>query len=435
MPFERVERLHAELPMFRVAFRDGAALYTPGLAVVEEDADRAEFERRAMAAEAAWRQYVERPFVPQCLTLYLSNQCNLGCSYCYSAPLDPSQQRWRARPVLDPRAALAAARLVIDTCAGHRRQFSLIFHGGGEPTQHWALLQQLRAGIGRLAADSGVDLWSYIATNGVLSEAKVGWLIEQFSMIGLSCDGPPDVQDRQRATFSGSPTSVTIERTARLLARRGADFHIRATITPRTVRRQSELVAYFAGRMKSRTLRFEPAYQSRPGEPGYFTPADAELFADHFLEARERARVLGAELHLSGARLDDIHGPHCNPLRDVLQVSPDGQASACFLTAEGDRPDDGVMALGGYDPVTEAFVVDAARAAALRRRAARIPSRCHSCVNVYHCARDCPDVCIVSADPSLDRDGGFRCRVQKLISHALIKEWVTHGRTESLQGS
>jgi radical SAM protein with 4Fe4S-binding SPASM domain len=127
------------------------------------------------------------------------------------------------------------------------------------------------------------------------------------------------------------------------------------------------------------------------------------------------------QLQISGIRIDEIHGPYCNPLRDVLQLSPDGRASACFLTADGDREDDEVLALGHYDDTSGIFVIDHARAAALRSRAARIPERCHACVNVYHCARDCPDTCVITADSSA-RDGGFRCRVQKLLAHELIRE-------------
>jgi hypothetical protein len=43
-------------------------------------------------------------------------------------------------------------------------------------------------------------------------------------------------------------------------------------------------------------------------------------------------------------------------------------------------------------------------------------------VNVYHCARDCPDVCLLTAGRERVEAPGFRCRVQKLLAHELIRE-------------
>lgn len=432
MAGERVERLHPALPVFRVSYADGPVLYTPGFAVRESSADHRVVEQLARGAEAAWHEFVDRPFVPECLTLYLSNQCNLGCAYCYSAPIDPPHERWRLQPTLNEAAALAAAGLVAANCETKSKPLSLIFHGGGEPTQHWDLLTRLRLAIGDLAGARGLGLWSYIATNGLISDARAAWLADHFSTIGLSCDGPPDIQDRHRPAASGAPTSAAVERTARRLSDRGADFHVRVTITKLSAHRQAEIAEYCVMRLGARTIRFEPAYQPRPESGAHFDAADAELFVEHFVAAQAAARRIGAELRVSGVRLTEIHGAYCNPLRDVLQLSPDGRASACFLTADGERPEDEALAMGHYDAAAGVFVIDEPRAAMQRRRAGRIPARCHECVNVYHCARDCPDVCLIASDPSTHVTPGFRCRVQKLLAHELIKEWVTDGRTESL---
>lgn len=428
---ERAARIDPRWPMFRLLYDDMAVLYTPGYAVREADADHAVLTKLATAADEAWRQYAERPYSPTCLTLYLSNQCNLGCSYCYSAPIDPHRSRTQQQPTINVAAARAAARLVAANCARRGAQFSLILHGGGEPTQHWDLLTELYQDVVEISRGNGVDFWSYIATNGVIPPAKVDWLAAQFSVVGLSCDGPPSLHDAQRPAASGAATSKAVEAAARRLAARGVDFHVRVTVTPATMARQKEIVGYCVHELQARTIRFEPAYQGRAGQPAYFAPADADEFVRRFVEARAAALSAGAQLHLSGIRLNEIHGAHCNPLRDVLQIAPDGRASACFLTADGDRPDDRSLMLGCYDESTDSYVIDEARAAALRAGAARIPSRCHACVNVYHCARDCPDVCLISSSTESETPG-FRCRVQKLLAHEFIKDWVTYGRTESL---
>ena len=112
----------------------------------------------------------------------------------------------------------------------------------------------------------------------------------------------------------------------------------------------------------------------------------------------------------------------------MLQVTPDGIASACFLSTGDGQPDDAVMALGSIDPVSGEFEVNQPRAQALRRKAARVPSRCESCVNVYHCARDCPDVCVITATPAAEQPEGFRCRMQKALGLVQIREMATMRR-------
>jgi sulfatase maturation enzyme AslB (radical SAM superfamily) len=390
-------------------------------------------EQRGQAARLAWTALAEKPFEPECLTLYLSNRCNLGCSYCYAAPVDASRARKRLRmypgeetsaefPILSEPVICAAARLVARNCVSKTKPLTLVIHGGGEPTMHWSLLERVRVHIDQIAQDHGIPVWTYIATHGLLPEDRARWLATHFSLIGLSCDGPPDVQNASRPTAGGAPTAEVVERTARVFSDLGASFDVRATVTMANVRRQSEILAYICERLKPRTVRFEPAYNGRHTSPTGFQPEHAEEFVECFLDACDLARRRGWDLQVSGVRLDEIHGPYCNPLREVLQLTPDGVATACFLSTGGGEPEDAVMALGRLDPATGEYEIDQRRAAELRRRAARVPARCEACVNVYHCARDCPDVCVISVKAKDEGREGFRCRVQKILGQRRVME-------------
>ena len=127
-------------------------------------------------------------------------------------------------------------------------------------------------------------------------------------------------------------------------------------------------------------------------------------------------------MELSGVRIDEIHGPFCHPLRQVLQLTPDGRATSCFLSTGSEPEFDAVVAFGDVDRITGNLRIDEARVALHRRQAARIPRQCESCHNVHHCARDCPDVCLLVPESSGDAAGGFRCRVQQLVGRELILE-------------
>jgi radical SAM protein with 4Fe4S-binding SPASM domain len=451
------DRIHPDLPVFRLEMGDRTILYTPGqarLATAElaQQVERAlaghsgeslyalelagELAQLARSATQAWETLATKPFEPECLTLYLSNRCNLACTYCYAMPAQPTLRRRRAHrpgssddrfPTLPDETIEAAARLVAHHCAAKGKPLTLVLHGGGEPTLHWSLLQRAwRIGT-EVAAENDLRLWSYIATHGVLPEERVRWLAEHFDLIGLSCDGPPDVHNANRPSTSGAKTSNVVERTAQILKSMEADFVVRATITRAAVARQSEILEYLCDRLFARSVLFEPAYDARSTAPSQFQAEDAEIFVAHYLAARRAARARGCELQLSGVRLDEIHGPFCNPLREVLQITPDGTASACFLSVGNGDSVDGALKMGHLDALTGAFVIDRQRVAEQRLHAARIPPRCRECHNVYHCARDCPDVCLLSEEkPPVDQDG-FRCRVQKIFArHEILEMAIAH---------
>ena len=456
-------RIHPELPIFRLDAGDQVVLYTPGnarlttrrIAIQVEKAltgslsanlqarhIAGEMIRDGQAATRAWQDLATRPFEPECLTLYLSNQCNLACTYCYSMPADANRARARSRlrrephndatfpilteasfPVLSEQVIAAAARLVARNCAAKGKPLTLVLHGGGEPTMHWELLIRVWTACSTIAAENSVSLWSYIATHGVLAEDRARWLAGHFNLVGLSCDGPPGVQNVNRPSAADTATSVAVERTAQVLHSQDADYVIRATITPEVVASQAEILEYLCDRLFARTVRFEPAYDGRREAGQQFQSKDADAFVSYFLEARKVAEDRGCDLQLSGVRLDEIHGPFCNPLREVLQLMPDGRASACFLSVGNDEVADKAMVMGRLDPDTGLFLIDHERVATQRLQATQLPTRCRECHNVYHCARDCPDVCLLAGHSVPDRgEGGFRCRVQKLLGRNQIFE-------------
>lgn len=447
-------RIHPELPIFRLDQGAEACLYAPGhvYRVTQEEADRLQaafvsnrpwqpalaglasaLTAQARQARRAWEKLAEAPFAPVCLTVYLSNRCHLGCSYCFAAParLEGKSDERRPRqgherdavlPVIRAEIVEPAARIVADHCARSGKPFMLVLHGGGEPTLQWDLLQRLVVLTRRVAATRGIGWWGYIATHGVLSEIRAEWLARHFDLIGLSCDGPPAIQNAQRPTARGVGTAGIVARTARVLAQIGAPFVARATITPETVHHQAAIVHYLHESLGARAIRFEPVYRAG-GHPGTgFVPEDAASFVEAFLAARRLAARLGCELDLSGARLGEIHGPYCNVLRDVLQLTPDGGVSACFLSTNG-RDAPGRATSLGQVMRRAGLVLDEDRIVELRRRALRIPAPCWGCVNIHHCVRECPEYCPALAEkdavPAL---AGFRCQVYRQLAERWICE-------------
>jgi sulfatase maturation enzyme AslB (radical SAM superfamily) len=317
-----------------------------------------------------------------------------------------------------------AAEFVAAHCANRNMPFTLVLHGGGEPSIEWGLLKRLVSLTHRVADKFGVDWWSYIATNGLLSESKARWMARNFNLIGLSCDGPPDIQNRQRPTLQNKGTAKIVERTARIFNDCPIPFTVRSTITPATVHRQAEILHYIHDRLGAKEIHFEPVYSGWNTSLSGFSVADAGDFVAGFLDAQNMAVNLCCDLSISGARPNEIHGPFCNILRDVIQLTPDGSASSCFLCTDGNKSENATLSISSVNVSNTKFLIDFSRIAELRRRVLRIPIQCLDCINIYHCARECPKHCLVHEGDITIQSTGFRCSVYKnlterwIISHA-----------------
>jgi oxygen-independent coproporphyrinogen-3 oxidase len=460
-------RLHSQLPIFLLEMPETSVVYSPGHVAAVPTASVSLLEKAfasllpdapdwlarlvhgfvdcGQRAAHAWHELRYGEFRPACLTVYLSNACNLGCSYCFATENDGSRKRpaavagalplieTRPLPLIDEQKLLLAARLVAQSCRSQGKPFQLVVHGGGEPTLHWGLLERIVQRTRQIAAAHEVQWTSYIASHGVLERQKVQYLAENFDRIGISCDGPPDIHDAQRPKLTAESTFENVAETIRILREGGANLTLRATITKQSLQRQAEIVSFFVTAFGALSIRFEPMYHGHKVAAALLSPTDAETFAQHFLAAQRVADVLGAELKLSGVRLDEIHGPYCNVLRDVVQITPDNSASACFLVTDARERGAAEMIIGAVNPSTGDFELDFERIRRMRRNATEIPVRCEECVNIYHCARDCPDVCPVSeqAAPATENPG-FRCLVQKELGYRWIVDAALHNRPPSV---
>jgi len=451
-----VRRVSAHLPIFLLDTANYCVFYTSGQFAVVDRVDAPAtlralnsesnfgetsvplkvsrwLKEQANFAVAERAEWMNASFEPQCLTLYLSNYCNLECKYCYASGESDQNIRFSSRnmPVLSNDVVLAAAKLVASNCARKSRPFSLLLHGGGEPTIHWKRVKKIVAITREIARRFKIDWFGYIATNGVLPENRARWLAQHFALIGLSCDGPPDIQDNQRPLQSNVKSSPFIERTARILNEAGGQFQIRATITPQTMSRQEEIVCYLYDKLGATSLRFEPAYRLKDKKLPVFEPYHADTFVEHFLAAQHKARSLGCDLSFSGLRPDEIHGPYCNILKNALHLTPDGGASACFFCTDTDSDSGKRYKVGYQNKVNETFFLDTDRIKLHRLAAIHIPKYCQDCINIYHCARGCPDLCCLDNEfrlasrlqpNQIQNVALFRCRVQKRLALCRILE-------------
>ena len=376
--------------------------------------------RQADLALAEARRWQEEPFRPECLTLYMNNECNLGCVYCHTDPLPGPAPR------LEPETIAVAAEVVAVHCRQKGRPLYGVFHGGGEPTLHQERVERALALLDRAASAHDVELFRYVATNGVMSEKKAAWLARHFDLIGLSCDGPAEIQNRQRPGRDGGTTAHVVERTGRILREEGGRFHVRTTITRATLSRQAEIADYICQQFSPEEIHFEPVYLGgRTSAATGLGAHQAGEFVANFLKARQVAREHGILLATSGSRPDALHGPYCHVFRDTLNLVPGGVATACFKVTTAAQVEEKGAAIGALNRESGRFEIDQPRVRELCQRLDALPAGCTDCFNRYHCVRACPDYCPLEGNTRPDHgaaEPGFRCLAQKALAYAIIRE-------------
>lgn len=428
-------RLPTALPLFRADHPAYALFYAPGYLVVattdyadtlaqqlgDFTADRhpaaTALRRWAAQAQAARAALFTQLFAPVCLTLYLHNACQLQCNYCYADPTPRPAQR------LSLPTIRAAARLVMANCRAQGRPFTLVCHGGGEPTLDRPLLARVLAELAQLATAYDLPTFRYVATNGVLSAAAARWLAQQFDLIGLSCDGPPAVQNGQRPLRSGQGSARFVERAAQIIHAAGTPLHVRVTITPQSVTRQAEIAAYLCTTLRPAEIHVEPVYHAgRAAAADCFTPEQADLFVAEFSKAKLAAQGYGVPWRMSGSRAAEIHGPYCHVLRQVLQLTPGGGAVACFKEVQDGAA---LLQIGRLETVAAEFRIDSGSVHTLRTNLETAVAPCAACFNQYHCAGACPDFCPALETPPA---ASFRCRVNRQLMMAHLRETAVYLR-------
>ncbi|HBP20564.1 MAG TPA: hypothetical protein DEA08_22590, partial [Planctomycetes bacterium] len=173
------------------------------------------------------------------LSLILTHQCDLACSYCYAGeksardmPLEVGEQALeRAFATLAPDEAL------------HLGFF------GGEPLLAWERLVPLAQRARAMAAARGVELDLHLTSNGThLSDEVLAEGLALGIRFTVSMDGLPEVHDRFRPRRGGQPSSAAaLAAIARLVAA-DAPFSVVSVVRPETVARLGAGARFLAER-------------------------------------------------------------------------------------------------------------------------------------------------------------------------------------------
>lgn len=317
------------------------------------------------------------------ITFLLSSQCNLHCRYCYM----PKLQSQADAQQLDPEFAAIGLRDFFRSSPSR----TIRFFAPGEPTAAFPLMKKIWDDAKSLAGDS---LRTELETNGYFGPAIADWIEKHVDYLWISSDGPSEVQDAQRPTAIGLPSSPIVHANIQRFARaENMQIGVRATLEREWISRQVELVEYFHG-LGIKYLAASPMYYSSQN-PSVVTPSLFE-FAKGFVPAYFRAKELGmCYLTLMTVNFDEPVDIYCQASIPTPRLTTDGYVSSCDWAAFGDKfssGDNGAQLIyGRYDRHRKAIDYDSNKIAALQRRHVDFLSSgfCKGCVALRHCAGGC----------------------------------------------
>lgn len=199
------------------------------------------------------------------LTLALTHDCNLACSYCYAG-----EKRRTAMP-------LATARKSIDfafAIPAEKRQLGFF---GGEPLLEWELLKATTAYADAAADRIGIALKKTLTTNAtLLSDERAQWLSENGFWPGLSIDGNRTMHDITRPLCGGGSSFDAAITGLDIASRHFSDFEVIVVPAPSNIMHLADSIDYLAEEKHVRRIAVNPNFYAE------WSPAALDQWQDAF---------------------------------------------------------------------------------------------------------------------------------------------------------
>ncbi len=349
---------------------------------------------------------------PTSVTLFLTTACNLRCTYCYASA---GETPIRSMP-------LSVARRGIDFVLENAvrqgtRSIEIAYHGGGEPTLNWRTLTDSLAYARDHARRHRIRVVASCATNGVLSDRQISWIIANLDGLSLSIDGLPEAHDRHRRLPSGKGSSDRVAHTLRRLDAAGFPYGLRLTVTADQIATLPDSIEYLCANFSATRIQVEPAYPL--GRWADAPSAETTAFVSVYRMAQARAHCHGRQIYYSAARVGHLTNHFCGVTQDAFALSPDGNVSACYEVFSEQSPWAGVFFYGRPGSGQSGYVFDRARIEHLRRQAVQHRDYCRGCYARWTCAGDCLHRAL---DASNGREfrGTDRCHITRELTRDQI---------------
>jgi uncharacterized protein len=426
--------------MFFVPYEDKFILYAPlknFIAVVNGDAKNAvtkyceklplceteqalidTFDKHDLFSEAFSLPKVDEVFSPTRVTLFPTDRCNLRCRYCYASAAEGGNK-----------LPLPAAKKAIDFVAANAKsknyeQFAVGFHGNGEPFSAFDVIEQCCDFVHDAAEREGLKYQISTATNGVLSEDKLDFLVAWISDVNVSFDILPDVQNRQRPLAGGQGSFDYVDNTLKRLDKAGVQYGIRATITNESVLRLREMAAFVKENYpKCNLLHFEPVFEVGRALSNKVATPDPKTFVSEYIKAQKELAGTGIRLVYSGERANTFCQCFCSVCSNGFTVTAEGNVTSCYEVCTYKDARASRYIYGHFDESCGEFLYDSKVMDDLLKLQVKNIPFCRDCFCKWHCGGDCAAK-LLGSNPTESHAGSERCVITRALIYRQILQRI-----------
>jgi uncharacterized protein len=353
---------------------------------------------------------------PTSVTLFLTTACNLRCTYCYASAGDTPKKNM----------PLEVAMSGIDFVASNAvkkgaREFEVLYHGGGEPTVNWRTMTESYNYARKKAEGLNLGVRAASASNGVLNNAQINWIIANLHSVNISYDGLPAAHDKHRLTVLGQGSSHLVMRTIRRFDEANFPYGLRVTVTLDQIAQLPTSIEFICTNFNVKSIQVEPAYQL-----GRWTKAPSAETADFitaYREAQRRAQALGREISYSAARLGLLTNHFCGITQDSFALSPDGNVSSCYEVFAEDNPLAKVFFYGEPHKETGKYKFNLPVLNNLRNLGVQNREFCKGCYAKWTCAGDCYHKALTVSGAE-EFQGSDRCHITRELTKDQILQKI-----------
>ncbi len=210
----------------------------------------------------------QAPRISSLLIKPASAVCNLDCAYCFYLDRD-------ADPYKDLPARIMAddtLELLVDSFLFYSYPASTFAFQGGEPTlaglRFFQKLVDLQQRLGR----NGQSVSNALQTNGVLLDKDWCQLFRQYNfLIGISIDGPEEVNDLYRFNKAGHGTWKKVMQGIEVMQKERVEFNVLCVLSQSNVHKAKEIYRFYRS-IGVEHIQFIPLAEFNPdGSPMQFT--------------------------------------------------------------------------------------------------------------------------------------------------------------------
>ncbi|MGU8435558.1 radical SAM protein [Clostridium perfringens] len=347
-------------------------------------------------------------FRKRCLSVLITDVCNLHCSYCYCKGTKSSSNKVNMRFV---------KRAILDFYEQEGKIF-VRFFGDGEPTLFKDTIKEIVEFCYNIDKNAKFEL----QTNGTYNEDFGKWIAENINIVWISYDGTTEINDHYRKDVRGKSVSKLVEKNIKYLATRIETLGVRSTIGAYNVYRQNEIID------KMEELGVKNIYSDLMfGEVGtgkYFEKeVDTMVYAKTFLEAYRYAKNKGISYgSFFTINFDEKVLISCRSCVPMPHLTTDGYVSCCDMGYEYDERMD-CLFYGKYDSETDTIHYNTEKIKYLQERSVNNLKECENCEAKYHCAGGC-------IGEALNEKGSIyaikekNCEAIRYLAKAILEEGV-----------